>query len=44
MTAQPKQTWTIEAYLAFERASETKHEYFGGEIFAADVYHKVPQG
>lgn len=34
MTAQPKRTWTVEEYLDFERRSETKHEYFGGEIFA----------
>jgi Uma2 family endonuclease len=25
---------TPEAYLEFERASEMKHEYFGGEVFA----------
>jgi Uma2 family endonuclease len=34
MVAQPRETMTEEEYLAFERASETKHEYLRGEIFA----------
>ncbi len=34
MVAQPRKTMTEEEYLAFERASETKHEYLRGEIFA----------
>lgn len=34
MVAQPHATMTIEEYLAFDRASEIKHEYFGGEVFA----------
>ena len=34
MAAQPQPTMTVEEYLAFERASETKHEYYAGEIFA----------
>jgi Uma2 family endonuclease len=34
MSAAPQQVWTPERYLAFERASETKHEYLAGEIFA----------
>jgi len=34
MVAQPKATMTVEEYLAFDRASEVKHEYFGGEVFA----------
>lgn len=34
MSANPKHTWTVEEYFAFERESETKHEYFNGEIFA----------
>ena len=44
MTAQPKHAWTVEAYLAFERESERKHEYFSGEIFAmagASVAHNI---
>jgi Uma2 family endonuclease len=34
MVALPKQRWTEASYLAFERASETKHEYYRGEICA----------
>lgn len=34
MVAQPHPPLTVEEYLAFDRASEIKHEYFGGEIFA----------
>jgi Uma2 family endonuclease len=35
MVAQPQQTrFTPEEYLAFERASDTKHEYWDGEIVA----------
>ncbi len=34
MSAIPKTKLTPEEYLRFERESETKHEYFGGEIFA----------
>lgn len=44
MTAQAKRTWTVEDYLAFERSSELKHEYFGGEIFAmagASAAHNI---
>jgi Uma2 family endonuclease len=33
MTALPKQKWTPESYLEFERASETKHEYLDGEVY-----------
>jgi len=32
--AYGKQKFTIEEYLQMERASEQKHEYFNGEIFA----------
>src|SRR5262245_25063661 len=34
MSALPHKTWTEEAYLEFERASDTKHEFYRGEIFA----------
>lgn len=34
MAAYPVATYTVEEYLAFERASEIKHEYFAGEIVA----------
>src|SRR5690349_6416211 len=34
MSAQPKHKWTVEEYLAFERDSEERHEFYDGEIFA----------
>ena len=34
MVAQPREQMSAEEYLAFERASDTKHEYYQGEIFA----------
>jgi Uma2 family endonuclease len=34
MSSQPKSYLTPEEYLAFERKSETKHEYFNGEVFS----------
>ncbi len=34
MSAHPQKVWTVETYLAFERTSEERHEYFAGEIFA----------
>jgi Uma2 family endonuclease len=34
MPSEPQQRLTIEEYLAFERQSETKHDYLDGEIFA----------
>lgn len=34
MVANAQKKWTVEEYLAFERASETRHEYFAGDIFA----------
>lgn len=33
MTAQPKHRFTPEEYLALDRASDTKHEYFEGEVY-----------
>jgi len=42
MAAQPKHKWTQEEYLAFERTSETRHEYLDGEIYdmsGASVAH-----
>jgi Uma2 family endonuclease len=34
MASNPKTFLTEEEYLAFERKSDTKHEYFRGEIYA----------
>jgi len=34
MAAQPNTAMSVEEYLEFERASETKHEYYGGEVLA----------
>jgi Uma2 family endonuclease len=34
MSAQPKQTMTVEEYLAFEESSDVKHEYYAGQVFA----------
>jgi Uma2 family endonuclease len=34
MVANAHKKWTVEEYLAFERQSEERHEYFDGEIFA----------
>ncbi len=34
MVANAQKKWTVEEYLAFERGSEEKHEYYAGEIFA----------
>ena len=33
MASNPKTYYTAEEYLALERSSEIKHEYFNGEIF-----------
>lgn len=34
MSAAPHRRWTEEEYLAMERDSDTKHEYYQGEVFA----------
>jgi Uma2 family endonuclease len=34
MAANLRTTYTVEEYLTFERQSDTKHEYFAGEIVA----------
>jgi Uma2 family endonuclease len=42
--AYDKQKYTIEEYLQMERASEVKHEYYKGEIFAmagASTRHNI---
>jgi Uma2 family endonuclease len=42
MVAQRKPIWTEESYLAFERASDIRHEYVHGEVYAmagASVKH-----
>jgi Uma2 family endonuclease len=33
MSAVLKKQWTAEEYLAFERASEEKHEFIGGHVY-----------
>jgi Uma2 family endonuclease len=34
MSTAPKHRYTVGQYLSFERGSDSKHEYFDGEIFA----------
>lgn len=34
MSTAPVRTYSVEEYLALERQSETKHQYYRGEIFA----------
>lgn len=34
MSALPRQKWTPEEYLAFERASDQRHEFLDGEVVA----------
>lgn len=34
MSTQSIKLYSVEEYLAFERSSDVKHEYFAGEIFA----------
>ena len=33
MTALPEKRWTAEEYLAYERASDEKHEFIGGRVY-----------
>src|SRR5215207_1381136 len=33
MSIAPKQSWTVEAYLDFDRASDVRHEYLNGDVF-----------
>jgi len=33
MSALPEKRWTVEEYLAFERASEERHEFINGQIY-----------
>jgi len=47
MASEPRQRLTIQGYLAFERQSETRHEYLDGEVFAmsgASREHNVIAG
>jgi Uma2 family endonuclease len=32
--SEPRRKFTVEEYLALERAAEERHEYFDGEIIA----------
>ena len=40
---RPKTRFTVEQYLAFERAAEERHEYFDGEIIAM-AGERLPHG
>src|SRR5687768_7892266 len=47
MSTAPKQKWTPESYLEFERASDERHEYLNGEVFllaGASNNHNLVQG
>ena len=33
MVANVQKKWTVEEYLAFERGSEERHEYFDGDVY-----------
>ena len=42
-----RKNWTIEEYLHMEKASDVKHEYYQGEIFAMSgpkVEHNIVSG
>lgn len=34
MSAIPRKHWTAEEYLMLDEASDTRHEFFAGEIYA----------
>ena len=40
---EPRRKFTVEQYLALERAAEQRHEYFDGEIIAM-AGEKLPHG
>lgn len=47
MTAQPKQRYTLEAYLELERRSESRLEFWNGEVFdmgGVDPDHDAIEG
>jgi Uma2 family endonuclease len=47
MSARPDLTWTAERYLAFERASDERHEYLDGQLYAfagASARHNLIAG
>ena len=47
MSTSALKRYTVEEYLAFERESDTKHEYYDGEIFAmtgASLAHNLITG
>jgi Uma2 family endonuclease len=47
MAAIPDITWTAERYLAFERASDQRHEYLNGQVYAfagASANHNLIAG
>lgn len=33
MSTAPRESWTAQTYLAFERTSQEKHEFLDGDIF-----------
>ncbi len=42
MVANAQKKWAVEEYLAFERNSEEKHEYFDGQVFPLGQPPKTP--
>jgi Uma2 family endonuclease len=41
MSALPKDKWTVDSYLAFEEASEDKHEFINGEVILWGTQERV---